>query len=44
MVQRITKSFVTCEFYFSNRIIAQAARAPQATGVKQDLRIKDTDV
>ena len=31
-------------FYFSNRIIAQAAHAPQDTDVKQDLLIKDTDV
>ena len=30
-------------FYFSNRIIAQAAHAPQDTDVKQDLLIKDTD-
>ena len=31
-------------YYFSNRIIAQAAHAPQGTDVKQDLLIKDTDV
>ena len=31
-------------FVFFNRIIAQAAHAPQGTDVKQDLLIKDTDV
>ena len=44
MVHRITKSVIACYFYFSNRIIAQAAHAPRGTDVKQDLLIKDTDV
>ena len=44
VVHRIIKSVIACYFYFSNRIVAQAAHAPQGTDVKQDLLIKDTDV